>query len=159
MQHRPQAPILAPASRVGNARRPHRLVVPRGRRVYRPREKQSLSPARLAVIAGAVAVGGALGVRYFGGGDFGGTALYLGSAALIASVVAPASAITLAVAEGLGVSIAYGGMRLVGAHVAFPPEPTVAATLLALLPTLAGAMIGLGIRWVFSSSSGPVLRR
>lgn len=159
MQHRPQPPILAPASRVGNARRPHRLVVPQGRRVYRARERQGLSPVRLAAIAAAVAIGAALGVRYFVSGNFGGTALYLGSAALLASVLAPASAIALAVAGGLGVPLAYGGMRLLGASVAFPPEPTAAATLLALLPTLAGAMIGLGIRWVFSSDSGPVLRR
>jgi len=114
---------------------------------------------RLAAVAAALAVGTVLGVWYFGAGNFGGAALYLGGVALVASVLAPAWAISLAVAAGLGVPLAYGIMLVFGANVAFPPEPNAAATLLALLPTLGGALIGLGVRWVFSADSGSALHR
>ena len=156
MPSRP-APILAPASRVGNARRPHGVVVPRGRRVYRPYDRPELSAARIAAAGVALAAGVGCGVYYFTRGQFGTTALYLAGVALVAALIAPAWAMSLAVAEAIGVPLAYGVLLVVGAHIAFPPSPHFAATLLALLPTLTGAMFGLGLRWVFSGDSGSSL--
>ena len=113
---------------------------------------------RIAGLAVALLAGVGCGLHYFARGDFTGTALYLAGIAFVLALLVPSWAMSLADAEALGVPLAYGGMLLAGANVAFPPQPHVAATLLALLPTLAGAMLGLGIRWIFSSESSSSLR-
>ena len=153
-----RAPHLAPASRVGNSRRPHGVVVPRGRRVYRSRERFEAEPAVKVALCVAVASGFACGVYYFTRGGFGGTGVYLAAAGFVLAMLLPASGIILAIVAALGVPLAWLAMQLAGATVHFPPEPNVAATLLALLPTLAGAMLALGIRWVLLRPDTPVRR-
>ena len=113
---------------------------------------------RVAALIVALAAGMGCGVHYFRSGGFGTTGLWLAGIALVLAAVAPAWAISLAVTEALGVPLAYGVMLTAGWPISFPPEPHAVATLLALLPTLGGAMLGLGARWTASRGSGFLLR-
>jgi hypothetical protein len=74
------------------------------------------------------------------------TAGYLAAAAFLLALAKPSFAWMCATLVGLGVPAVYLWATLSGAEIPYPPTPTIAATLLALLPAVAAALFALALR-------------
>lgn len=95
----------------------------------------------LALLAGI-----GIGLYNFGTGDTQMTALMLAVAAFVLALVRPPFAWMSATLVGLGVPLVYVGATLAGLAIEYPPSPNVSATLLALLPAVAAALLALAVR-------------
>ena len=87
------------------------------------------------------------------------TALGIALASLVLVLVKPSFAWMTATAIGLGVPIVYLWATLTGADIPYPPSPTIAATLLALLPAVAAALLALAMRRVVLGAPSPGAHR
>lgn len=74
------------------------------------------------------------------------TAICIAVAVLALSLVKPSFAWMSATAVGLGVPIVYLWATVTGVDIPYPPSPNIAATLLALLPAVAAALLALALR-------------
>jgi hypothetical protein len=74
------------------------------------------------------------------------TACYLAAAAFVLALVKPSFAWMCATLVGLGVPAVYLWATLARVEIPFPPTPSIAATLLALLPAVAAALFALALR-------------
>ncbi len=70
------------------------------------------------------------------------TALLVAGAAFVLAVVRPSSAWMTAILVALGVPAVYLWATLAHRAILYPPSPHIAATLLALLPALGAALLG-----------------
>jgi hypothetical protein len=94
----------------------------------------------------ALAAGIAIGVYNLSTGDTLTTAIMVAAVAFILAIVRPSFAWMSATLVGLGVPLVYLGATLGGLAIEYPPTPNIAATLLALLPAVAAALLGLAVR-------------
>ncbi|HET7603811.1 MAG TPA: hypothetical protein VFK36_12385 [Gemmatimonadales bacterium] len=101
---------------------------------------------RMLFLVLALVAGLGIGLYNFTTGDALVTAVLLAVAAFVLAVVRPSYAWMSATVIGLGVPLVYLGATLAGVAIEFPPSPNVAATLLALLPAVAAALLGLALR-------------
>ena len=66
--------------------------------------------------------------------------------AFLLALICPAWSISGAIGVALGVPMAYLVAAIVGLDIVHPPSPNLAATLVGLLPSTAGALAGRGLR-------------
>jgi hypothetical protein len=76
-------------------------------------------------------------------------------AAFVLANVRPSFAWMSATVVGLGVPLVYLGATLGGLDIEYPPTPNIAATLLALLPAVAAALLALAIRRLVLGAPAP----
>lgn len=122
------------------------VMVPEGRRARRPAGSWRGLIMRVLYFLFALLAGVACGLYHMRTGHTLVTALALGGVSLALAGVKPAWGLTSAVAVALGVPVAYLGASFLGVAIPFPPSPHFAATLLALLPAVSGALVGLFLR-------------
>lgn len=96
----------------------------------------------------ALAAGLACGVFNLQTGDTTTTAILLAAASLVLALIQPGFAWMTASLVGLGVPMVYLWAEATSRPMPFPPSPNVAATLLALLPAVAAALLALMLRRV-----------
>jgi hypothetical protein len=101
---------------------------------------------RVLFLLVALAAGVAIGIYDFTTGDAMLTAVLLAVAAFVLAIVRPSFAWMSATVVGLGVPLVYLAATLAGVAIEYPPTPNLAATLLALLPAVAAALLGLALR-------------
>jgi hypothetical protein len=94
----------------------------------------------------ALVAGLGIGLFNLSTGDTLTTAILIAVAAFVLAIVRPSFAWMSATVVGLGVPLVYLGATLAGATIEYPPAPSIAATLLALLPAVAAALLGLAVR-------------
>lgn len=107
---------------------------------------------RVLYFLAAMLAGVAGGIYQLRSGYTAMTALALAGAALVAAALRPAWGLSSGVAVALGVPVAYLGASFLGVPVPFPPTPHFAATLLAFLPAVSGALLGLLVRRLLAGS-------
>ena len=110
---------------------------------------------RMLFLLIALLAGLGIGLYNFGTGDTLMTAVMLAAAAFVLAVVRPSFAWMSATLVGLGVPLVYLGATLGGVAIEYPPSPNVAATLLALLPAVAAALLGLAVRRLVLGAPAP----
>ena len=91
----------------------------------------------LAVVAGVLC-----GLYDLGSGRTMITALLVAVAAFVLAIVRPSSAWMTAILVALGVPAVYLWATIANRAIPYPPSPHIAATLLALLPAVGAALIG-----------------
>lgn len=104
----------------------------------------------LALVAGL-----GIGLYNFSTGDTLTTAIMLAVVAFLLAVLRPSFAWMSATVIGLGVPLIYLGATLGGVAIEYPPSPNIAATLLALLPAVAAALLGLAVRRLVVGAPAP----
>ena len=129
----------------------HVVMLPEGRRTRPPASRKGLLMRVLYFLA-ALLAGVACGIYHMRSGFTAMTALALAGAALVAAALRPAWGLSSGVAVALGVPVAYLGASFLGAPIPFPPTPHFAATLLAFLPAVSGALLGLLVRRLLAGS-------
>jgi hypothetical protein len=128
--------------------------VPAGRRTHRSAPAR---PLRLIGLFLAACVGVACGVFDLHTGRSDTMALFLGGACLLTAVIAPAGAVLRAIVAALSVPLVYFIATLLDLTIPYPPTPHYAVTVVALVPALAGTLIGLALRRLLPSG-GPTRR-
>ncbi len=108
---------------------------------------------RLVFVVLGLGAGTGIGFFNVGTGNTLVTAVLLAAAAFLLAVLRPAFAWMSATLVGLGVPAAYLWATIAGAVIDYPPQPNLAATLLALLPAVAGALVALALRRVLLGAS------
>lgn len=83
--------------------------------------------------------------------------LFLGGAAFIMALIVPAGAVPRAIVMGLSIPAVYFVANLLDVTIPYPPMPHYAVTIAALVPAMAGTLLGLGVRKLLPSG-GPVRR-
>ncbi len=101
---------------------------------------------RMLFLLFALVAGVVIGIYNFTTGNALMTAVLLAAASFLLAVVRPGYAWMSAIVVGLGLPLVYLGATLSGVAIEFPPSPNLAATLLALLPAVAAALLGLALR-------------
>lgn len=94
----------------------------------------------------ALVAGVAIGLYNVSTGDTLTTAIMIAGVAFVLAIVRPSFAWMSATVVGLGVPLVYLGATLGGLAIEYPPTPNIAATLLAPLPAIAAALLGLAVR-------------
>lgn len=87
------------------------------------------------------------------------TAVWLAVASLVLTLLKPSFAWMSATAVGIGVPAVYLWATLAGAEIRYPPAPNIASTLLALLPSVAAALLALAIRRLLLGAPAPGAHR
>ena len=82
------------------------------------------------------------------------TALLVAAAAFVLAVLRPSSAWMTAVLVALGVPAVYLWATLAQRAIPYPPSPHIAATLLALLPAVGAALLGLFLHRIVLGEQG-----
>lgn len=103
----------------------------------------------------ALAAGIGIGLFNLSTGDALTTAIMLAVAAFVLAIVRPSFAWMSATVVGLGVPLVYLGATLGGLDIKYPPTPNIAATLLALLPAVAAALLALAMRRLVLGAPAP----
>ena len=122
------------------------VMLPEGRRARRPHVSRKGLLMRVLYFLAAMLAGVACGIYHMRTGVTAMTALALAGAALVAATLRPAWGLSSGVAVALGVPVAYLVASFLSAPIPFPPSPHFAATLLAFLPAVSGALLGLLVR-------------
>jgi hypothetical protein len=130
----------------------HVVMLPDGRRARRSPVSTKGLLMRVLYFLAAMLAGVACGIYHMRNGVTAMTAVALASAALVAAALRPAWGLSSGVAVALGVPVAYLGASFMGAPIPFPPTPHFAATLLAFLPAVSGALMGLLVRRLLAGS-------
>ncbi len=136
-----------------NRSRGYVVMLPEGRRARRPRVSRKGLLMRALYFLMALLAGAACGLVHLRNGQTAVTALALAGAALVLAAVWPAWGLSSAVAVALGVPVAYLGASLLSAEIRHPPSPHFAATLLAFLPAITGALLGLLLHRIVAGES------
>lgn len=87
------------------------------------------------------------------------TALLVAAAAFVLAVVRPSSAWMTAVLVALGVPAVYLWASLAQRAIPYPPSPHIAATLLALLPAVGAALLGVFLHRIVVGEQGAATPR
>lgn len=150
---------LAPAGRIGTSGQwRHAVIVPIGRRVYRSRDPRREIVMRLFFLLVAFAAGMLCGLYDLRTGHTAGTALFIAGLAFLFAAFWPAWALSGGIAIALGVPATYLVAMLARVPIPYPPTPHVGATLLALLPAVAAALLGMFLRRLFGGEPRNPLR-
>jgi hypothetical protein len=128
--------------------------VPGGRRAHRSSPVRTLRPAGLLF---AACIGIASGLYDLQTGRSDTMGLFLGGAAFIMALIVPAGAVPRAIVMGLSIPAVYFVANLLDVTIPYPPMPHYAVTIAALVPAMAGTLLGLGVRKLLPSG-GPVRR-
>jgi hypothetical protein len=123
--------------------RGERVLVPKGRRAHRAAPQRTLRPAGLLL---AACIGVACGIFDLHAG-----------AAFVLALILPAGAVPRAIVMGLSIPAVYFAATLLDITIPFPPLPHFAVTIVALVPALAGTLLGLALRRLIPSG-GPTRR-
>ena len=146
---------VAPARLAGQGRHArHRVLVPGGRRAHRSSPVRAFRPAGLLL---AACVGAVCGLYDLQTGRSDMMALYLGGAALIIALIVPTGAVPRAIVMGLSIPAVYFIATLLDVTIPYPPMPHYLVTVAALVPALAGTLLGLAVRKLLPSG-GPARR-
>lgn len=138
-------PGAAPAGLAGQARHSrHRILVPGVRRAHR--SSPALRTVRPTGLLVAACVGLACGLYDLRTGRSDTMALFLGGAAFLQALIVPAGAVPRAIVMGLSIPAVYFGAHLLDVIIPYPPMPHYAVSVAALVPALAGTLLGLGVR-------------
>jgi hypothetical protein len=130
----------------------HVVMLPEGRRMRRPPVSRKGLLMRVLYFLAAMLAGVACGIYHLRSGHTAMTAVALAGAALVAAALWPAWGLSSGVAVALGVPVAYLGASFLGVPIPFPPTPHFAATLIAFLPAVSGALLGLLVRRLLAGS-------
>lgn len=128
--------------------------MPGGRRAHRSSPVRTLRPAGLLF---AACIGIASGLYDLQTGRSDTMGLFLGGAAFIMALIVPAGAVPRAIVMGLSIPAVYFVANLLDVTIPYPPMPHYAVTIAALVPAMAGTLLGLGVRKLLPSG-GPVRR-
>ncbi|HEU4828298.1 MAG TPA: hypothetical protein VFT04_03810 [Gemmatimonadales bacterium] len=128
------------------------MLLPGGRKPHRSASAPPLRPAGFLL---AAAIGVACGIYDLHTGRSDTMALFLGGAALVLALIVPAGAVPRAIVMGLSIPAVYLAATLLDLTIPFPPTPHYAVTIVALVPALAGALLGLAVRKLIPSSGPP----
>lgn len=118
-------------------------MLPGGRKAHRAGGSRALRPVGLLLAAG-LGIGCGLYDLHTGRSDT--MALFLGGATFILAVIVPAGAVPRAIVMGLSIPAVYLVATLLDVTIPYPPTPHYAVTIAALVPALAGALLGLAVR-------------
>ena len=121
----------------GRAR--HNVLLPGGRRSHRTGSPKPFRPGGLLL---AAALGISCGVYDLHTGRSDTMALFLGGAAFIMAVIVPGGAVPRAVVMGLSIPLVYFAAHQLDLTIPYPPTPHYAVMIAALVPALAGALLG-----------------
>ena len=116
-----------------------------------------MRPFRPVGILLAACIGIACGIYDLHTGRSDTMALFLGAAGLMLAVVAPTGAVPRALVLGLSIPLVYFVATLLDLTIPFPPAPHYIVTVVALVPALAGTLLGLGLRRLLPTG-GPARR-
>jgi hypothetical protein len=141
-----------------NRSRSYVVMLPQGRRPRRSRGAGKGLLMRVLYFVLAVLAGVACGLYQMRTGHTAGTAVALVVVALVLAALWPAWGLSSAVGAALGVPAAYLGASIAGAAIPFPPSPHFAATLIAFLPAVSGALLGLLIRRLLTGDASQARR-
>jgi hypothetical protein len=141
---------MAPPGRARHAK--HRVLVPGGRRAHRASPVRTLRPAGILL---AAAIGIACGIYDLQTGRSDTMALFLGGAALILGLIVPVGAVPRAIVMGLSIPAVYFVANLLDLTIPYPPMPHYAVSIVALVPALAGTLLGLALRKLLPSGGPP----
>lgn len=114
---------------------------------------------RTAMFGLAVVAGVLCGLYDLGSGRTLITALLVAGAAFVLAVVRPSSAWMTAVLVALGVPAVYLWATLAQRAIPYPPSPHIAATLLALLPAVGAALLGVFLHRIVVGEQGATTPR
>ncbi len=128
--------------------------MPGGRRAHRSSPVRTLRPAGLLF---AACIGIASGLYDLQTGRSDTMGLFLGGAAFIMALIVPAGAVPRAIVMGLSIPAVYFVANVLDVTIPYPPMPHYAVTIAALVPAMAGTLLGLGVRKLLPSG-GPVRR-
>lgn len=144
---------IAPARLSGRSLRPkHPVLLPGGRKPHRSSSSRPFRPAGFLL---AACLGVACGIYDLHTGRSDTMALFLGGAALILAVLLPSGAVPRAIVMGLSIPAVYLAATLLGLAIPYPPTPHYAVMIVALVPALAGALLGLAVRKLLPSGGPP----
>ena len=138
----------------GTSRRGERVLVPKGRRAHRAAPQRTLRPGGLLL---AACIGVACGIFDLHTGRSDTTGLMLAGAAFLLALVLPAGAVPRAIVMGVSIPAVYLAATLLDLTIPFPHSPHFAVTIIALVPALAGTLLGLALRRLLPSG-GPTRR-
>ena len=141
-----------------NRSRSYVVMLPQGRRARRPRGAGKGLLMRILYFLLAVLAGVACGLYQMRTGHTAVTAVALAVVGLLLAALWPAWGLSSAVGAALGVPVAYLGASLAGAPIPFPPSPHFAATLIAFLPAVSGALLGLLVRRLLTGDATRPMR-
>jgi uncharacterized SAM-binding protein YcdF (DUF218 family) len=113
---------------------------------------RTVRPAGL-LLAAAIGIGCGLYDLQTGRSDS--MALFLGGAASILAVIVPVGAVPRAIVMGLSIPAVYFVATLLDLTIPYPPMPHYAVSVAALVPALAGTLLGLAIRKLLPSGGPP----
>lgn len=128
--------------------------MPGGRRAHRSSPVRTLRPAGLLF---AACIGIASGLYDLQTGRSDTMGLFLGGAAFIMALIVPAGAVPRAIVMGLSIPAVYFVANVLDVTIPYPPMPHYAVTIAALVPAMAGTLLGLAVRKLLPSG-GPVRR-
>ena len=138
---------IAPARLSGKSRRAaRRVLMPQGRRAQRARPTSPATALRAFGLLAAAILGIACGIFDLRTGRSETTALLLGGAAMLFALGSPLGAVPRAVVLGACIPLVYFVATLLDLTIPYPPVPHYAATAIAVVPALAGALLGLALR-------------
>ncbi|HEU5050992.1 MAG TPA: hypothetical protein VFU00_11740 [Gemmatimonadales bacterium] len=141
------SPTIAPARLSGKTwHRGHRVLMPRGGRSYRLITEQRIRLPGLLGAAGAAVVGIACGLFDLRTGRSDTTAFIVGVAAMASALLAVNGAIARAVIIAAGIPLVYAVATILQLSIPFPPDPNLLATIVVIVPALAGALLGVAVR-------------
>lgn len=141
------SPTIAPARLSGKTwHRGHRVLMPRGGRSYRLVTEQRIRLPNLAGAAGAAVIGIICGLFDFRTGRGDTTAFMVGVTAMASALLSLNGAIARAVIIAAGIPLVYAVATILQLPIPFPPDPNLLATVVLLVPALAGALLGVAIR-------------
>jgi hypothetical protein len=130
------------------------VLVPEGRRTHRSAPARPLRPVGIVL---AACIGVACGIYDLHTGRSDSMALFLGAGGFLLAVVAPAGAVPRALVMGLSIPLVYFVATRLDLTIPFPPAPHYIVTVVALIPALAGTLLGLGLRRLLPTG-GPARR-
>jgi hypothetical protein len=84
-------------------------------------------------------------------------ALFLGGGAFILALIVPVGAVPRAIVMGLSIPAVYFLATLLDVTIPYPPMPHWAVSIAALVPAMAGTLLGLAVRKLMPSD-GPARR-
>ena len=150
----PPSPTATTRTAEQSRRARHNVLLPGGRRPHRTSSSKPLRPFGLLF---AACLGVACGLYDLHTGRSDTMALFLGGAAFILALIVPMGAVPRAIVMGLSIPLVYLVANQLDVTIPYPPMPHYAVMIAALIPALAGTLLGLAVRKLLPSG-GPARR-
>lgn len=132
----------------------HQVLMPEGRRAHRAKPVRRISGTLL--LAAVIGIGCGVFDLMTGRSDT--TGLFVATAGFALALMVPSGAVARAVIMGVSIPLVYFVATLLEIDFPYPPTPHYLATIIALVPALAGTLFGLGVRRLASGGTNSRLR-